>query len=192
MLEKKMSELDLYMKQGHIAWIDEPLKGFYDIVRREPFDFTTGEESTAIFTTVASGSSSGFQPIDELEPDNKPLHLYQVLWGVADCGEIKYYIKIPTGQNRFGIDEDKEIGFINAEKSPYFAPNPLYQFYLINEWYPSVNCVNNSPVTITPKVWFRGMKYDISPVVNATIRSALEAGKHAHRRIYFGGVKNTP
>jgi len=183
---------DLYLKQGHIVWIDEPLKQFYKIVRREPFEYETGEEDTAIFTTVASGAESGFKDIATLEPDNKPLHLFQVLWGVADSGPIKYYVKIPSGQNRFGVDEDKEIGFINAQKSPYFDPDPLYQFYLIAEWTPSINCKNNSAVTITPKVWFKGMKYDIEPITNPGLLDSLNAGKTPHRRIYFGGVKNTP
>ena len=182
----------LYLKEGHIVWIDLPLTSYYRIIRREPFDYETGEEDTAIFSTVASGSESGFKNVSALEPDNKPLHLYQALWGVKDMGDIKYYVKIPAGQNRFGVDTDKEIGFINADKSPFFDPNPLYQFYLINEWYPSINCKNNSPVTITPKVWFRGMKYDIEKITDAGTIRQLDAGQMAHRRIFFGGVKNTP
>lgn len=183
---------DDFLKQGYIVWIDDPLMGFYRIVRREPFDYETGEEDTAIFSTVASGAESGFKNIETLEPDDKPLHLFQVLWGVKHTGNIKYYVKIPTGQNRFGVDDDKEIGFINAERSPHYDPNPLFQFYLISDWYPSINCVNNSPVTIQPKVWFRGMKYDIEKITDTAELQAIEAGKIPHRRIYFGGVKGTP
>lgn len=187
-----MTDQDIFLKPGHIVWIDDPLFKYYRIVRAEPFDYVTGEEDTAIFATVASGGSSDFKSIDALEPDNKPLHLMQCLWGVEHTGNIKYYIKIPTGQNRFGVDTDKEIGFINAEKSPYYDPDPLFQFYLISEWYPAINCVNNSPVTITPKVWFKGMKYDIEEIRDDPTVTALEAGRVPHRRIYFGGLKNTP
>ena len=181
-----------YLKEGHIVWVDDPLNSYYKIIRREPLDYETGEEDTAVFSTVASGSESGFKNITALEPDSKPLHLFQVDWGVQDVGNIKYYVKIPTGQNRFGIDTDKEIGFINADKSPFYDPNPLYGFYLISEWYPSINCKNNSPVTITPKVWFRGMKYDIEKITDSTTIRLLDSGQMAHRRIFFGGVKNTP
>lgn len=178
----------LYLKEGHVVYIDEPYNGWYKIVRREPFDYETGEEDTAVFSTVASGAESGFENITELEPDNRPLHLYQVYWGVQDTGDIKYYLKNPTGQNRYGVDGDKEIGFLNALKSPFFAPNPAFGFYLINEWYPAINCVNNSAMTIRPKIWFTGMKYDISPIAGSTL--SLE--QQAHRKIIFGGVKNTP
>ena len=43
-----------YLKQGHIVYIDEPYKAYFLIVRREPFDYETGTETTAIFTTVSS------------------------------------------------------------------------------------------------------------------------------------------
>lgn len=176
---------DPFLKEGYAVWIDDPYNGFYKIVRKEPFDFMTGEESPAIFSTVASGTESGFRNIDQLEPDNDPLHLYQVLWGVADFGDIKYYLKVPAGQNRLGVDKDKEIGFINADKSPFYDPSPLFQFWLIHDWIPAINCVNGSPVIVRPKVWFRGMKYDIEKIPEA------RAGA-VHSKVVLGGIKNTP
>lgn len=176
---------DDFLKEGYVIWIDEPYNGFYKIVRREPFQYITGEESPTIFSTVASGSESGFLNIDTLEPDNDPLHLYQVFWGVEHTDRVRYYLKIPTGQNRFGVDEDKEIGFLNAEESPYYNPNSLFQFWLIHDWIPSINCVNNSPMTITPKIWFKGMKYDIEKISQAQAGTVV-------KKVVFGGIKNTP
>ena len=181
---------DDFLKEGHIVYIEAEGYGFCRILRREPFDYVTGEENTPVFSTVASGAETGFKNIDQLEPDNKPLHLFQVEWGVLDTGDIKYYIKIPVGQNRMGVDPDKEIGFINADKSPAYDPNPLFQFFLINEWYPSINCVNNSPVTITPKIWFRGMKYDIELVTDERTRAQLNAGA-PYKKVVLGGIKTT-
>lgn len=182
---------DLYLKEGHIVWVDKPLAKFYQIQRKEPFDFVTGEEDTAIFSTVAPGAESGFKNISLLEPDDKPLHMLQALWGVEHLYPIKYYAKIPAGTNVFGIDDDKEIGFIDASKSPYYNPNPLFMFYLVTKWFPSFNCVNNGAVTIRPKIWFRGMKYDIADAP-ADLVALVRAGKLPHRRIYFGGVARTP
>lgn len=180
----------LYLREGFVVWIDDPLSEFHRIVRREPFDYETGEEDTAIFSTYAPGASTGFKTIAALEPDDKPPHLYQVYWGVADGN--KYYIKIPAGQNRFGIDTDKEIGYVDCKKSPYYDKNPAFMFWLINEWYPSVSVTNISAMTITPKIWFEGMKYDIEPIVDDATIQAIRSGRIPHRRIFFGGVKNTP
>lgn len=183
-----MSEEEIYLKEGWDIYIDDPYNAFYRIIRREPFDFVTGEESPAIFSTVASGSESGFKNIEKLEPDNDPLHLFQVLWGVADASDIKYYLKIPSGQNRLGVDDDKEIGFVNADKSPFYEPNSLFMFWLVHDHTPAVNCKNGSPVTITPKIWFRGMKYDILWLGDADMKNPPKIVK----KIVFGGVKNTP
>jgi hypothetical protein len=183
-----MNEEDIYLKEGWSVFIDDPYNAYYRIVRREPFDFVTGEESPAIFSTVASGSESGFKNISTLEPDNDPLHLFQVVWGVADVGDIQYYLKLPAGQNRFGVDVNKEIGFLNADKSPFYEPNPVFQFFLVHDWIPAVNCKNGSPVTITPKVWFRGMKYDILKLGDANMPNPPPIVK----KIVFGGIKNTP
>ena len=176
---------DPFLKEGYTVWIDEPYNGYYRIVRREPFQFVTGEESPALFSTVASGGESGFTNISTIEPDNDPLHLYQVLWGVEHSDRVKYYLKIPAGQNRYGVDKAKEIGFVSAEESPWYDPNPLFEFWLIHDWIPAVNCVNGSPVTQTPKIWFVGMKYDIEKI------SQAQAGTIV-KKIVFGGIKNTP
>jgi hypothetical protein len=175
---------NIYLKEGYFVWIDEPYNGYYEIVRREPFDFQTGEESPVILSAVAPGSETGFKTIDTLEPDNDPLHLYQVIWGVQETSPVKYYVKIPAGQNRYGVDEDKEIGFVDAYNSPFYEPNSLFQFWLVHDWMPAFNCKNGSAVTITPKIFFRGMKYDIKKV-------AAPAGG-IHKKVIFGGIKNTP
>jgi hypothetical protein len=181
-----MSENDGYLKEGWIVYIDDPLLSYYKIVRREPFDYETGEEDAALFSTVAFGAESGFVSIEVLEPDKDPQHLFQVRWGVQHT-LAKYYIKIPSGQNRFGIDDDKEIGFVNADKSPFYDPNPQFEFWLINGWVPAVNCRNNGPTTIRPKIWFKGYKYDIEKVADQR-----GASVGAYRKIVFGGLKNTP
>lgn len=179
----------IYLKENFFVYI-EPWNAFYKIVRREPLEFETGREDTAIFSAVASGDESDFKNIEELEPDKTPPHLFQVLWGVKDT-LVRYYLKIPTGINRLGTDEDKDIGFINAERSPYYDPNPDYQFWLVNDWYPSVNAVNESPVTITPKIWFKGMKYDLEKVTEAKVLDLLKTGQIPHARPTFGGVRTS-
>jgi hypothetical protein len=180
----------LWLKENYFIYIGDPINKFYKITRREAFEFETGREDTAIFSAVSSGSESGYKNIDILEPDETPRHLFQVLWGVKDT-LVRYYLKLPTGTNRFGTDEKKDIGYINAERSPYYAPNPDYMFWLVNDWYPSINAVNESPVTITPKIWFRGMKYDIEEVKETKVLSMLKSGQLPHRKITLGGIKTS-
>jgi len=180
---------EIWLKKGFYVYVEPPGK-YYKITGREPFYYETGTEETAIFSAVSPGSESGYKNIDILEPDDVPPHLYQVLWGVKDV-RVKYYMKLPTGTNRLGLDEDKDIGFITAEISPYWDPNPDYQFWLLHTWYPSINAVNESRVSIVPKIWFRGMKYDIEEVTDPEILEKLKTGKIPCRQIKLGGVRTT-
>ena len=184
--------------------LENPLKGywyvelsphpdeFYQIVDYEAFEYETGDEPTAYFSEVASGSESGFVAIDILEPSSKPPRLYYVLWGVKDG--CKYYLKLDTGTNRLGLDEDKDIGYITNEKSPYFDPNPAYAFWLIANWYPAINVKNETGGTVTPKIWFKGFKYDLVKVTDPEIIRLLRNFKKGLspsipvKRITIGGV----
>lgn len=180
-----------FLKIGHVVHIDEPVSKYFKVASREPFDFETGEEDTLLFSTVASGAESGFKEIENLEPDENPLHLFEVLWGVADVGDIKYRIKYPSGVSRIGTDDDKDIGFINFDKSPHIDPDPCYKFYTYPDHFPAINCENGSAVTITPKIYFRGMKYQIDEIKDTETLNRIKAGAIPFRRIVLGGLKTT-
>lgn len=174
-----------FLKEGYYVTLSNRPEKIYKVTAVEPFEFETGDQTDTIFSSVASGAESGFQPIDELEPDDKPAHLFQVLWGVKSSG--RYYIKIPTGTNRFGIDTDYDIGYITNEKSPYHSPNPLYLFWTVHDFYPAINFSNTTLRAITPKVWFKGMKYSIEEVKGAELSLAKERAKP----ITMGGITST-
>jgi len=158
------------LKSGHYVRISV-FEGFHRLGKEEPFDYETGTSDTAEFSTVASGASSGYKNIAVLEPDDVPPHLFWALWGVKDG--CKYKVKVPTGTDRLGVDEDKDVGFVTNEKSPYFDPNPDLGFWFVNNWYPAVEAMNPTPVTLTPKVWFRGRKWDIIPVTDPNVVEKL-------------------
>ena len=177
------------LKRGFFVTID--VAGFagsyYEITAVEGFTYVTGEETTAYFSTVASGSESGFKNIEVLEPSDSPPRLFYLVFGVKDLA--KYYVKIPSGSDRFGTDEDKDIGYIDAQISPYFEPNEDFAFWLVQDYYPSINCKNVTPVTITPKIWFYGYKYDIQKVTSAETIAKLKSGIIPHTEVTLGGVK---
>lgn len=169
--------------EGHYVRVLTPaLEGkFFKVGKTEPFTYETGTSDTAEFSSVSSGSESGFKNIDVLEPDESPRHLFWVEWGVKSGGY--YQIKIPTGTDRLGTDEDKDVARITNVKSPHYAPGP-YGFWLINDYYPAINFVNKwvaadgtevpTGVAIIPKVWFSGTKWDLEEVKEADIIKKLQ------------------
>lgn len=175
-----------FLKEGFYVYVNV-LNNYYKIVSREPFHYVTGDEATPIFSSVAVGSESGWKNIDILEPDDRPKHLFQIRFGVKYG--FKYYFKIPTGTARFGVDEDKNIGYIDNDISPYDEPNEDFEFWLVRDYYPSVNALNNALVPLTPKIYFRGMKYDIEEVTDIDILNKLRQGIIPCRYVTVGGIK---
>ena len=157
---------------------------FYQIIAKEPFRYVTSS-STGEFSAVATGSESGFQNLENLEPDAG--RLYQCFFGVADGCE--YYFKVPTGTDRWGVDEDKDIGYIDNIISPHFAPNPNFEVFLVENFYPSVNAKNNTGVSQTPKVYSEGFKFDLRDVEEDEEKELLD-GKRPFTIITLGGVGN--
>ncbi len=148
----------------------------FQISAREPVTYETGRSTTAEFTAVTSGSNSGFKNLEVLEPDD--WHLYGLDWGMKD--NCRYYMKVPTGRDRLGLDEDMDVGFVKWEQSPWMAKDPRYGFWLVKEMYPAFDAYNDCPVSVTPKIYFEGFKY--------TFKSATPPPGRPAANITLGGV----
>ena len=153
------------------------------IVREEASDYETGDGATAEFSTVASAGNTGFRQVTSLEPDKKRLAWYK--WGVFTGGI--YEIQINAGSSRLGVDEAKAAANITMEKSPWFDPEDDFGFYLVENWWPAINCTNTTPNTITPKVRFTGWRWDFKDIVGAQAAQILQSGKYTVATL--GGVK---
>lgn len=160
------------------------VREFYQITAKEPLHYIT-DPTTAEFTAVAHNAESGFQNIENLEPEEG--RLYQCFFGVADA--CRYYFKIPGGTDRWGIDKDKDIGFIDNIISPHFAPNPNFEVFLVENIYPSINAKNYTTVTVTPKIYVEGFKFDLREVTKEEHKK-LADGEKRFTIITIGGVGN--
>lgn len=158
---------------------------YFVLLQKEPFKYKTGDSATE-FSAVASGSSSGFQNIDVLEPDNSPLHLYWVTFGFQ-CGG-KFALKIPTGADRLGIDEDKDVAYLRNTDSPWLAPNPEYGFWLIHDTFPAFNYTNDTPLSLTPAIYFEGYRFLIAKVADREVVAKLDAFRSGNQGLPFKSI----
>jgi hypothetical protein len=164
--------IDLELKEGmYILLVGQAVPAefkdvFLQILSQEPLDY-----QYTFSSSVSSGATSGYENIEYLEPDETPLHLSAVLWGIKDGCE--YQIKIPTGTDRMGVDGSKSSARITNRDTPYFAPNPHYGFYLIHDLYPSIQANNVTPNSVTPILYFTGYKFGIARVTDDQILQRL-------------------
>jgi len=160
---------------------------FFRVKRKEGFEYETGRTTgTAEFSTVASGSLTGFRDVKVLEPDERPQRAAYVEMGFKDGAE--YTVKIKSGTIRYGPDGDKNAARLNNQKSPYFDPDPTFAFWLLGpDWFPSLEARNVTPFTITPIVFFKGFKFDLDEITDTGEIDRIKAsGKFTI--ITLGGV----
>jgi hypothetical protein len=185
-----MSYGDIYYKRGFFVEIvtsQQQPSEYYRILASEPLKYRTNDDATtAEFSYYSPGTGSGPVNIKNLEPPQTPIRLYQVLFGFRTGG--KYRVKIPTGVTRFGVDNQKELGYLTIKDSPWFAPNPDYMFWLLYNYYPSIEFSNTCAYTVAPCVYFTGKKYDIVQVTSSGLLAALDSGQQASSRVVIGGV----
>ncbi len=152
---------------------------FYTVTRVEPFNYRTGDASVAEFSSVSTGNTSGFKQVTILEPADPPRRLYQVFPGVRDG--CSYYPQLPVGTNRWGVDLAKNLGFMDNLKTPHYAKNEDYEFWLVKSFWPAFNASNATGTSVTPQVFFEGFKYDIKKYTGASTPDR-------YRWVNLGGV----
>ncbi|MBA7553928.1 hypothetical protein ES705_46532 [subsurface metagenome] len=128
---------------------------FFRILRKERLIYITNEGDTTEFTAVATAAESGFKDIEALEPDKN--QLYQLRPGTKDG--IKYHAKM-TGKERYGPRLDTDMAYFTNQDSFWITPSEEFEFFLIQDMFPSYNAKNATGATITPKIYFKGWQYD--------------------------------
>jgi hypothetical protein len=172
------------MRTNEIFRLSTEPENLYVVKLREKFNYETN--NTDDFTAaVAAAGNSGWVDLVNLEPRKSPPELVQMVMGFEDG--FDYYVKYPSGTNIHGVNKDKDVGFINSERSPELAPNEDYECWMTYGWYPSVNAKNHTAYSDTPKLVAEGYKYTFR-VPNGRELAAVKAGKRAVRFIQMGGV----
>lgn len=158
------------LKEGYLvtfvgAWAESKalLDKFFRILRKERLIYITGEGDKTEFTAVATGAESGWKDIEALQPATN--ELYQLRPGVKDG--CKYHEKL-TGKERHGPALDVDMAYFCNQDSLWADPSEEFEFFLVHEMYPSYNAVNATGSTVTPKIWFKGWRWDIEQATEFT------------------------
>lgn len=157
----------------------------HEVVSREKFNWHTGQAPTAEFAAVLNNANSGWVDLERLDPRQNPAELMQIRLGFEDG--LAYFIKYPSGTNIHGVNRDKDIGYLDSERSPKLLPNDDYEYWATYGIYPSVNAQNTTGYTDTPMVFAEGWRYVIKEASGGKL-SLVSAGRIRPRYIQIGGV----
>ena len=184
------------LQPGWVVYVDAR-DMFYVIGSSEGLKYITNSGNDTEFSSLSTAATSSQVSVDALEPDDAPDHLVQLCWGVQDG--MQYKVQVPTGISRLGPDQDITSTYVTVNDSDRWDPNyKLTEMWLVRYKFPGFTVYNATPVSLTPRVWFFGRKYDIRPVTNAgtlqQLRNALAGAGPSpfpFKRITIGGVKRT-
>lgn len=154
---------------------------YWKILEREPFRYDTSYNNE--FSSTAAGANTGDITFTYLEPADNELY-YQIPAFKDGC---EYELRIPVGNDRFGVAQYTKSGVLTNEDSPYFAPNPQWGFFTAIKTKFSVKATNVTPESLTPYVKFEGMKYRIEVVTDQKLIDDLVSGKEHSTKLDFGG-----
>jgi len=170
--------------------VDDAIKaGNFFKILRDPETLKVRSSDLALtdpFTEVATGGESGFKDHEKLEPRETPVELYRVRWGVKDGCD--YYLKLPSGTERLGVYEKKDVGRITALDSDFLNPAEEYGFWMVHGDFPSFNAKNYTGYSLTPDIYFEGEKYNIERITDPVTLNLLKEGKLPYTVVTRGGL----
>lgn len=106
---------------------------------------------------VAANTTDTYSELTNLNPPHGQLYQVYKIW--ID-GNVYLYLKQPAATNRWGTQRSPEGGFINDRISGVKGGMYVNLFFTIDNP-PSIQLVNQQPISITPKIWYIGWRYAI-------------------------------
>lgn len=173
------------LKVGDVFVYNKEPNTLYEVTGREKFNWHTGQAPTAEFGVVATATNSGWVDLTRLDPRQTPRELVQIRLGFEDG--MAYFVKYPSGTNIHGVNLDKDVGYLDAERSPKLLPNEDYEYWAMNGSYPSVNAQNTTGYADTPMVFAEGWRYMFISASGAKA-ALVKAGRIRPRYVQEGGV----
>jgi len=143
---------------------------YFEITGREPYNY----ETTTEFAALLAGANSNYIQIPNMEPQKTIVRLMYILMGFDDG--LTYRVQYQMGTERWGTDKDQGSGYLNAALSPRWAMNEDFAFWLMTNDIMAVRAENATQYPKTPKVYFQGFKYDITPIVELDSLTQLAEG----------------
>ena len=105
-------------------------------------------------SAIAAGATQSYAEITNLDPPK--YQLYQLTNLKLVRGNVSVYVKQPASTNRFGTNRSPDGGYLTDEYD-----NMNINLFVMEDYPPNVQIVNNSLVSTTPRLRWLGHRYQI-------------------------------
>ena len=105
-------------------------------------------------SAISAGATQSYAEITNLDPPKYQLYQLKNLRLVR--GNVKVYLKQPASTNRFGTNRSPDGGYLTDEYDEMDI-----NLFIIEDYPPNVQIINNTLATITPILRWIGYRYQI-------------------------------
>lgn len=121
---------------------------YYKIMNRDTI-FLRDDHSA-----IAAGEAEDYTEITNLDPPST--QLYQIYKVELAEGNVDCFIKQPAATNRWGTNRSPTGGYLDDEHD-----TAIVDIWITEDYPPAVRLVNNTNVSVTPKLRWWGWRYDL-------------------------------
>ena len=126
-------------------------KKYFKIIQRDTIFYS--EDQSAI----AAGATDTFSEITNLNP---PMNQFYQIYKIMIDGNVQLFLKQPAATNRWGTQRSPQGGYLTDRTSGLLGGQKL-NVYMTMDNPPSIQLVNITRVSVTPKIIFFGWRYSV-------------------------------
>ena len=123
-------------------------------------------------SALAAGGTETYAEVSDLDPPVGQICLIRTV--ETDCN-IAIYLKQPASTNRLGTNKSPDGGLLNYRSASIMNSSPI-NFWLTENYAPNVQIVNNTNVSITPILWWIGVRFSVRTIAKPAVYTTVKVG----------------
>ena len=127
------------------------VKKYYKITQRDTIFLPVEKDA------IAAGATDIYEEETVLNP---PTNQFYQVYKIMIDGNVQLYMKQPAATNRWGTQRSPAGGYLTDRTSGLLGGQKL-NMYMTMDNPPSIQLVNQTRVSVTPRIYYFGWRYSI-------------------------------
>jgi len=111
-------------------------------------------------STLPAGETETYAEISDLDPPTGQLYF---IYKIETESNVKIYLKQPAATNRWGTNKAPEGGLL-IDLTATILNGRRVNIWIAEDYPPNVQIVNDTNVTITPVLWWKGRRFGVKEI----------------------------
>lgn len=123
-------------------------------------------------SAITTGSHQNYTAVTNLNP---PVDQLYWIFGIEIDHNVVLSLKQPAATNRWGTNRSPTGGYLFDLSSPVTSPKKI-DLWIAEDYQPSVRLANDTNISITPVLWWIGLRFAVSEIIPPTTYTTVKIG----------------